>query len=139
MALVPAVMAVMALFASIHGEVKMRYAIVCDGVVVNFAVATPDYAAQQGWIECPDAVDIGWSFDGAGEPVAPPRNLEADAAEARAKRDFLLIESDLRVLPDRWAEMSSEQQSAWAAYRQALRDLPQQLLFPIQIDWPVKP
>jgi len=28
---------------------------------------------------------------------------------------------------------------AWATYRQALRDLPQQAGFPVTIDWPVKP
>jgi len=117
----------------------MRYAIIDDGIVVNFAVATPEYAASNGWVECPDGVDIGWAFDGVGEPVAPPRNIEAEAAQARAKRDFLLMESDLQVLPDRWAAMSQEQQAAWASYRQALRDLPQQAGFPVSITWPVKP
>lgn len=117
----------------------MRYAIIKDGVVVNFAVATPEFAASNGWIECPDTVDIGWSFDGVGSPVAPPVNLEALANSARAQRNFLLTESDLAVLPDRWAAMTTEQQAAWATYRQALRDLPQQSGFPTIINWPVKP
>lgn len=117
----------------------MRYAIIEDGVVVNFAVATPEFAASNGWIECPDTVDIGWTFDGAGEPVSPPINIEALANAARAQRNFLLTESDLDVFPDRWAAMTTEQQTAWATYRQALRDLPQQAGFPTIINWPVKP
>ena len=32
-----------------------RYAIIEDGVVANVVVADAEYAAQQGWIECPDA------------------------------------------------------------------------------------
>jgi len=32
-----------------------RYAIIEDGVVVNVVVADAEYAAQQGWVECPDA------------------------------------------------------------------------------------
>ena len=117
----------------------MRYAIIEDGKVVNFAVATPEYAAAMGWVECPEGIDIGWSFDGVGDPVAPPVNLEALASSARAQRNGLLADSDLQVLPDRWAAMTTEQQAAWATYRQALRDLPQQAGFPVTIVWPVKP
>jgi hypothetical protein len=29
----------------------MRYAVIVDGSVVNIVVATPEYAAQMGWIE----------------------------------------------------------------------------------------
>ena len=32
-----------------------RYAIIEDGIVANVVVADAEYAAQQGWIECPDA------------------------------------------------------------------------------------
>ena len=32
-----------------------RYAIIENGVVANVVVADAEYAAQQGWIECPDA------------------------------------------------------------------------------------
>jgi hypothetical protein len=32
-----------------------RYAIIEDGVVLNVVVADAEYAAQQGWIECPNA------------------------------------------------------------------------------------
>lgn len=30
----------------------MKYAIIENGVISNIVVATPEYAAEQGWIEC---------------------------------------------------------------------------------------
>lgn len=54
-----------------------RYAIIENGVVANVVLAEPEYAAQQGWIECPDA-GPRWTYaDGVFtapvvvEPVAP--------------------------------------------------------------------
>jgi hypothetical protein len=117
----------------------MKYAIIENGIVINIAVASPEFAAQKGWIECPEGVGIGWTFDGAGVPIEPAPDLEELASIARAQRDKLLAESDVMVLPDRWAAMTTEQQSAWAAYRQALRDIPQQEGFPLTVDWPDQP
>lgn len=57
----------------------------------------------------------------------------------RAERNQLLADSDAYVLPDRWAAYTTEQQSAWAVYRQALRDLPQNTTDPFNPVWPVKP
>lgn len=39
----------------------------------------------------------------------------------------------------RWAALTPEQQQAWADYRQALLDLPQQPGFPADVVWPTKP
>ena len=62
-------------------------------------------------------------------PIAaysPPADLTGDDAmqELRWQRNRILKESDVNVLPDKWAAMTSEQQTAWSNYRQALRDLP---------------
>lgn len=57
------------------------------------------------------------------------------AAEARAQRDYLLSQSDWTQLPD----VPQTVKDVWAAYRQALRDVPQQVGFPSTIDWPVQP
>jgi|TARA_R110001606_G_scaffold59390_1_gene141187 hypothetical protein len=38
----------------------------------------------------------------------------------------------------RWAALTSEQQTAWATYRTALLDVPQQAGFP-DVTWPTKP
>lgn len=70
----------------------------------------------------------------------PKGELKTDAeraAEARAKRDGLLAETDFMMMPD--YPLSEAKRAAAAAYRQALRDVPAQSGFPRQIDWPVKP
>ena len=52
----------------------------------------------------------------------------------RLKRDNLLKESD-------WTQLSdvSVDATAWATYRQELRDLPSQEGFPFNITWPTQP
>lgn len=52
----------------------------------------------------------------------------------RQKRDKLLYESDWTQLPD----APTKNKEAWAAYRQALRDVTLQP-DPVKIDWPTKP
>jgi hypothetical protein len=79
--------------------------------------------------------------DEAAEMIA--RAAQIDAAEAlpklRTRRDELLRESDTSVLPDRWAAMHTETQTAWAVYRQALRDLPATTTDALNPIWPVAP
>jgi hypothetical protein len=60
-------------------------------------------------------------------------NTAARAAAERAKRTALLEETDHYALSD--VTMSD----AMKAYRQALRDVPQQAGFPSSITWPDKP
>ena len=52
----------------------------------------------------------------------------------RAERDSLLMQSD-------WSQMEDApvNKAAWAAYRQQLRDLPQNQADPFNIEWPQKP
>ena len=38
----------------------------------------------------------------------------------------------------RWADLTSDEQTAWATYRTALLDVPQQSGFP-DVTWPTKP
>lgn len=116
----------------------MRWAIIDNGLVVNVAVADADYAAQQGWIECPDHVGPGFVYiDKVFSPA--PRNIDAEWAFIRQERDRLLAESDTAVLPDRWSAMTQEKQQAWAVYRQSLRDIPQSYNDPRDVVWPTKP
>jgi len=62
------------------------------------------------------------------------RQLEQEAEEVRTQRDALLKDSD-------WTQVSDApvDQSAWANYRQALRDLPEQEGFPQEVVWPQIP
>ena len=52
----------------------------------------------------------------------------------RTERNARLAASDWTQLQD--AHLSAEKKSAWADYRQALRDLPDTLTDPVQVTWP---
>lgn len=72
--------------------------------------------------------------------VAPTEaELEtAAAAQVRAERDSILVEvvDPLVSNPLRWSDLTTETQGAWATYRSALLDVPQQEGFPYTIIWP---
>ena len=53
----------------------------------------------------------------------------------RQKRDELIKNSDWIFLPD----VTLKNKEAWLAYRQALRDLPQNFSEPSEVVWPQKP
>lgn len=61
-------------------------------------------------------------------------NEEAQAAAVRIERDRRLAECDWTQLTD--APLDEASRSAWTAYRQALRDVPQQAGFPGAVEWP---
>lgn len=88
--------------------------------------------------------------------MAQSECFAAAAAEARARRDQLLADSDSLMALDRigLSVPSGTTFTAWlsflkklgdvligdvAVYRQALRDLPEQVGFPYEINWPHKP
>lgn len=100
--------------------------------------ASPDDVEQHGRELYAEAISGKFGPIAAYVPPPPP-SVEQIAAGARNERDRLLAESDKYVLPDRWAMMTPEQQAAWSAYRQALRDITTQPGFPTEINWPVKP
>ena len=72
--------------------------------------------------------------------VAPTEaELEtAAAAQVRAERDSILVTvvDPLVSNPLRWYDLTTETQGAWATYRSALLDVPQQEGFPDTITWP---
>ena len=67
---------------------------------------------------------------------APPSDAElADAV--RRERDVLLVQSDFLVMPD--YPIDPADLEAVRAYRQDLRNIPQQKEFPIKVLWPELP
>jgi len=116
-----------------------RYVVIENQKVINVVLASPEVAAERGWVICPDGVGIGWTFDGVGKAIPPAPDTEAQASIVRSMRNDLLLESDKEVLSDRWALMTAEQQTAWTVYRQALRDMPSQAEFPLAVVWPNTP
>jgi hypothetical protein len=109
-----------------------------------------------GWIPftC-DPNDTGANFDVAelyvrmnADPLTiaytPPTQAELDQKEAelvRHRRDYLLsrVVDPIVSNPLRWADLTPEQQQAWSNYRRELLDITDQLGFPNDIIWPVKP
>jgi len=120
-----------------------------DGIRIDCEIEHPVH----GWIlfTC-DPADTGAQFDVQelhqqilnGGHVASMTQAEIDAQDAsliRSQRDGLLSgEVDPLVSnPLRWADLSEEQQQAWADYRQALLNVPQQPSFPHEVEWPISP
>ena len=125
------------------------------------------YINDSGWIDCEiEHETYGWipytldpadtdmtvnnddllaAMEATGDVAAyvPPTQAELDATlsdQLRMERDGLLAEVDaIAGNALRWAALSAEQQDAWAVYRQALLDVPQQAGFPNDVVWPVKP
>jgi hypothetical protein len=125
------------------------------------------YINDSGWIDCEIEHPVhGWvpytldpadtdmtvnndellaAMASAGDVAAyvPPTQAELDAAKAeqvRAERDQRLLTVDaIAGNALRWAALDADTQAAWAAYRQALLDVPQQAGFPDNVTWPVKP
>lgn len=108
----------------------MKYAIIENGIVTNIALA--DAPLADNWIAS-EVARIGDKYEN-GQFVTPPPNTELEAAAARARRNGMLSASDWTQLTD--APVDS---LAWANYRQALRDVPEQPGFPLDIVWPVAP
>lgn len=77
--------------------------------------------------------EIAADVKAEADAKAYAESTEGKSDAARAKRDTLLNEVD-------WSAGSDVVMSdAMKAYRQALRDVPQQAGFPDTIEWPVKP
>lgn len=83
--------------------------------------------------------EIGWTLLPNGEWQIPNTELtlEEKTIKARSKRNNLLKQSDVYMLSD--FPMTEEKRQECLAYRQALRDLPSQIGFPLNINWPIKP
>ena len=73
--------------------------------------------------------------------IADDAKVQAKTAQAwsalRTERNARLAASDYTQLQD--AHLSAEKKSAWADYRQTLRDLPENATDPTQVTWPVSP
>lgn len=103
--------------------------------VLEFFGTDFQFAEENGYTEN----EVERSYTGALylKGYAPKKPLNEIAQEARSKRDGLLSACDWTQMAD--CPLSSEQKLAWATYRQALRDVPEQTSFPTEILWPEVP
>ena len=83
---------------------------------------------------------IGSNFTAYVAPTQAELDAAA-AASARADRDRRLVTEVDPIVSNslRWADLTSDQQTAWTQYRQDLRDIPTQAGFPANVTWPTKP
>jgi hypothetical protein len=98
-----------------------------------------EYAHDSAGSACLEPGDPLYDRAQAGEfgsiaPFVAPDPAEIAAQDARAERDRLLAASDWTQVADAPVDAA-----AWATYRQALRDVPQQAGFPDNITWPEAP
>lgn len=119
--------------------------VISDEILSSFGVykvtiqSTPtvdrtQYAVKQ---DLPELVDgqwvLSWSiFDKSPEALAEESDRKID--DIRDSRNGKLTACDWTQLPDAGVD-----KDAWATYRQALRDVPQQPGFPWDVVWPVPP
>lgn len=106
-----------------------------DNKIINGKLIPNHVPDRPYWLNCkeyvlkhPDLLPEGASFK---------KPSDISAQEERVLRDELLRQSDWAVLPD--APLSDEKKQEWMAYRQALRDIPQQSGFPEQVVMPELP
>jgi hypothetical protein len=65
------------------------------------------------------------------------QNQTMAVSDVTLKRQKLLYASDWTQIPN--GPLTSAQQSAWATYRQELRDIPAQSGYPFNVIWPTPP
>ncbi len=80
--------------------------------------------------------EVGWTYDGTifTAPAITTLTDEEKLANIRTKRDALLSACDWTQLSD--VVMTDTLKSAWATYRQALRDLPSSITDLDNVTWP---
>jgi|GEM_PF-1196292 len=88
----------------------------------TYIALEPGYGVYSTW----DADAAAWAY-----------NTDRASANVRSQRDTLLDECDWTQVAD--APLTTEEVAEWTTYRQALRDIPQQVGFPETVDWPVEP
>ena len=91
------------------------------------------FASMQGAIQ----IDGQWCTNWVAIDLDDEAKTAKDAEQAqyiRQKRDAKLNACDWTQLAD-----APVDKTAWATYRQALRDLPKEIGFPWGITWPVNP
>ena len=123
----------------------MREAIILDGSEPLNVIVLPDGADGDALLSatCVEITDLdpkpglgnGWTYvDGAFvPPPVPPLTWD----DVRAERDSLLAASDWTQVAD--APLTASEKAAWADYRQALRDVPQDFATPDDVTWPEAP
>lgn len=126
-------------------ELKPTCAADLVGVVVSHHSQTPHdiemrslirkFSQEEGYCE-KRGEDLSWSLEKIPEKTEEEKLTEARQS-VRSKRDSLISDTDYLLCAD--YPISAEDLKAVKAYRQALRDVPQQEGFPFEVVWPELP
>jgi hypothetical protein len=115
------------------------WALINDERVTELTTTNPEgrYHVSWQWEPCDDRVKIGWRFTEAGFSEAPGPTVEAQIASERAWRDGELLRNEWLAARHRDQQdmsvvtsLSGEQFAQLLAFRQALRDWPEDGAFP---------
>lgn len=126
-------------------ELKPTCAAECVGLVISHTTTTPHdeemrelirkFSQEEGYCE-KRGEDLSWSLEKIPEKTEEEKLTEARQS-VRSKRDSLISDTDYLLCAD--YPISAEDLKAVKAYRQALRDVPQQEGFPFEVVWPELP
>lgn len=130
------------IYNSITGEIVQTY----SGDLVNLEINIPSDCL---WIESDVNAMTHYVVDGDVVPYPPRPNYPCNfnfithewVWDEQASWDIVRQERNRRLAASDWTQVPDApvDQSAWAAYRQALRDLPANTTDPRNPNWPVKP
>lgn len=117
----------------------MKYALIVDGYIQQVVEsAFPQEGLAEIDFDIPPAPWGMYRFHAerrTWEPLPDQARITIAAQEAQLKRSQLLAASDWTQLPD----VPLAAKTAWAQYRQALRDITAQSGYPMEITWPTAP
>ncbi|MCJ2165535.1 MULTISPECIES: tail fiber assembly protein [unclassified Pseudodesulfovibrio] len=105
-----------------------------DGLGYNEAVPVARDPFTTYTTEWAKGADMIYREEITSAVVDEAARAEHEAGQVRAERDRLLAGCDWTQVAD-----APVDQTAWAAYRQALRDVPEQEGFPGAVEWPGVP
>lgn len=110
----------------------MKAHVIENNVIIN-TIIVDSLDFMPGLISAEHGGNIGDEYCD-GQFIAKPIDSEGLKDLIRKTRNGLLSQSDWTQVLD-----APVDRAAWASYRQALRDLPQQAGFPSVINWPIAP
>ena len=102
------------------------------------------------WTVCDEALMVARRIIKDGDTIRAATDAECDAELAtlrvaaaankmRWERNQMLVLSDSWVLPDRFAKFTPTKQTEITTFREALRNLPAQSGFPLEVTIPAAP
>lgn len=89
--------------------------------------------------ECDDDADL--SIDGFLKEIDQAELEYEQAEEQNSQAHRVRVDRNLRLQASDWTQLADApvDKDAWAVYRQALRDIPDQEGFPWNVQWPEQP